>query len=143
MAGAALVAAYGLFFTVTRVNFTIFENQLTFRGQSHRSLRAVLREDGVRATARCPGPLSTPNHKLVPDVRWLLGVDATSADVVARSDPDQAAKVTPGRGLYITDRTAFLRQALVDGSDRIEDQLPLPGFRRVGTSAFYGVYASC
>ena len=143
MAGAVLVAAYGLLFTATRVNFTIFENQLTFRGESHRALRRVLNEDAVRAAARCPGPLSTPNHKLVPDVRWVLGVDASARDVVARSDPAQAARVRSGRGLYIADRTAFLRQALVDPTDRIEDQLPLPGFRRVGTSDFYGVYASC
>jgi hypothetical protein len=71
---------YGVAFTATRVNFSTFTNELTFRGDSHASLRTLLNNPKVRAGLSC-GPVSTPNHKLIPDTRWLL--DAPASKVIA------------------------------------------------------------
>ena len=69
----------------------------------------------VRAGLRC-GPVSTPNHKLVPDARWLL--DASASEVIAaqrrhRARADRAAAWRSTRSTA----GALLRQALV-GRDR-------------------------
>jgi hypothetical protein len=57
-------------------------NDLKFRGDAHKDLVRVLDQPQVRAALKC-GPLWTPNHKLVPDSRWIL--DAGNADVLPRS----------------------------------------------------------
>jgi hypothetical protein len=57
-------------------------NDLEFRGDAHHDLARLLDEPVVRRALRC-GPLWTPNHKLVPDSRWIL--DAGNADVLPRS----------------------------------------------------------
>ena len=73
--GSVALIVYGVAFTATRVNFSTFTNELTFRGDSHASLRTLLNDPKVRAGLRC-GPVSTPNHKLIPDTRWLLDASA-------------------------------------------------------------------
>jgi hypothetical protein len=142
MVGAVLLVGYGAIFTATRVNLQVFRNQLAFRGQAHASLQQVLAEPAVtRARRECGGPLSTPNHKLIPDSRWVL--KAGAGDVVARADPLQAKRITRGVALYVTDRMALLSQALADPTDDPLNSVPLPGFRPIASSGYYGVYASC
>ena len=45
--------------------------------------------------------------------------------------------------LYVTNRTALLRQALVERSDDPLDSVPMAGFTFVGTSGYYGAYVRC
>jgi hypothetical protein len=139
-AGAVLVVAYGVVFTATKVNFNTFDRELKLRGDSHASLEQVLRDPKVQAGRRC-GPVSTPNHKLLPDVRWVL--DADAGEVIARSDPDSERRERHGVALYVTDRAALLRQALVEPADDPFDSIPMAGFLRVATSDHYGVYVGC
>jgi len=146
---AGLVVIYGVVFTATRVNFHSFDNELTLRGQSHRSLVALLDDPKVRAAIRQCGPagvVSTPSHKLVPDTRWVLGADA--GQVLARAQgaesPAVAQRTSRGVALFVVNRAALLRQALVEKSDRVQDNLPQPGF--VGPIAFtpyYSAYVRC
>jgi hypothetical protein len=104
---------------------------------------------------RC-GPISVPNHKLIPDVRWML--DLPDGAVVARSD---ALRRTGGRrkraaarrlrarierggvAIYPNTRSAVLRQALVENTDNPFTQLPLPGFQRAAVSGYYSAYVRC
>ena len=79
----------------------VFDNELEFRGQSHASLEALFRNPKVRAGLKC-GPVSVPNHKLVPDTRWVL--DAGVDDVIARSDPKAKARIGRGVAVYATSR---------------------------------------
>src|SRR4051794_16534965 len=106
---ATLVVIYGVVFTATRVNFSAFDNELLFRGQSHAALEALFRNPKVRAAMRC-GPVSVPNHKLVPDTRWVLkaGVD----DVIARSDPAQRNRIRRGVAGDATSPPALPRPGL-------------------------------
>ncbi len=141
MAAALLVAAYGTVYTVTRVNFHAFTNELTFRGDSHHALQRTLDASEVADGRRC-GPVSVPNHKLIPDVRWVL--DARVDAVLARSDPDSAGARGSGVALLTTNRSAILRQALVEDTDKTETILPPAGFDGpFGTSGFYSVFTRC
>lgn len=137
---AALVVVYGVAFTATRVNFNSFDNELVLRGQSHRALVDLLDRDEVRRARRC-GPVSTPNHKLLPDTRWILG--AGEHEVLARSDDDAARHVQRGVAIYVADRNALLRQALVERSDDPFDSIPMDGFERLAFNAYYSAYVRC
>jgi hypothetical protein len=131
---------FGAIFTVTHVSFGRFDSELRFRNEYHDDLARVLDDPRVRAGMRC-GPVSVPNHKLIPDVRWLahLGQDA----VVARSDPRAAQRLDRGVAIYVVGRFGLFRQAFVTDADDPLDQVPLPGFERVATSRHYGVYVRC
>lgn len=138
MAAAVLLVVAGTVYTAARVNLGRFESELAFRGSSHESLERVLRDPQVRAGLSC-GPLTTPNHKLIPDSRWVL--DLPYDRVVARVDPD----VTSERGVFLhaTSRSALFRHALSNPEDPVELQVPPAGARRVATSDHYAAYVAC
>jgi hypothetical protein len=138
-----VLVAYGAVYTVTRVTFSSFTIELAFRGDSHQSLRKLLNDPRVRAGLRC-GPLSTPNHKLIPDSRWLL--DAGPRGVIARSDVRQRHRIQHGVALYAVGRQSLLRQGFTSGDDSPEDtanSIPMPGFTFVTATAYYGAYVRC
>jgi len=141
--GAVAVVVYGAVFTATHVRFSVFDNELTFRGQSHAALEALFRNPKVRAGMKC-GPVSVPNHKLIPDTRWILnaGVD----DVIARSDPKARGRIGRGVAVYATSRQALLRQGFTPDDSTTEDiqnSLPMRGFTWVAATAHYGAYVRC
>src|SRR4051794_40639838 len=138
--GAGLVIIYGVAFTATRVNFHVFDAELQLRGTSHRSLADLLDQPAVQAARRC-GPVTTPNHKLVPDARWILGADADQ--VLARADPAAEARAGKGVSIFVVNRAALLRQALVADTDDPVDNVPLPGFRRLAFTPYYAAYVRC
>ena len=124
-AGAGAIAVIiAIVFSATRVDLGTLDVELRFRSDSHVALDKILHEPAVTAALRCKGGnLYVPNHKLIPDVRWVL--DRPVSGVIARSDrswvfPPAASPVsdpvlTPDRGviLVVHDRLAIHRQALV------------------------------
>lgn len=138
---AVLAVGGGVVYTATRVNLHVFENELRFRGDSRDGLEALLDKPEIRAGLRC-GPISVPNHKLIPDVRWLLDLPRTA--VIARSDPDALARVRRGGvAIYAANRSILMRQVLVDGMDDPIQTQPLPGFTFATASDSYGAYVRC
>jgi hypothetical protein len=137
---AAAIVIYGIAFTATRVSFHNFDGELKLRGSSHRSLVDLLDQPDVRDGRRC-GPVSTPNHKLVPDARWILG--ASADEVIPRADDTEAQRIQKGVALFVVDRGALLRQALVAETDDPFDNLPLPGFKRIAFTPYYAAYVRC
>lgn len=160
---AVLAVAYGAIFTVLRVNPNKLTSELERRGNSHRALVELLDRPQVRDSCV---PFSTPNHKLVPEVRWITGLG--EPDVRARSeavgstdkrlDPTvraerRAAAERLSRGgtaIYVVERGSILRQALVTGQDDIFTQVPVyidrtdqPGFERLGFNNYYSAYGRC
>jgi hypothetical protein len=81
-----------------------------------------------------------PNHKLIPDVRWIL--DRSRTGVLARSS-DKVAEPRRGVVLLVHDRPALFLQALVTDTDDPRDNLPPAGFTRAATSQYYGAYVRC
>ena len=142
--GALAIVVFGVVFTATRVNLTQLRNELQFRGDAHVALERVLHDPAVVRGLRC-GPVYVPNHKLIPDVRWIL--DAAQSDVLARSnvrsEKNPIAPPTRGVVLLVHNRPALFKQAFVTDDDEAADNLPPAGYVRVATSQYYGAYVSC
>ena len=139
MALSVLLVLLGVGFTATRVDLTKLSNELQFRGDAHDSLSTVLREPAVTRALRC-GPLTVPNHKLVPDSRWIL--DLPRDRVLARADPD-GPRPSRGVALYVLSRFAIFRHAFTSPADPASIQIPPAGWRRIATSDYVAAYARC
>jgi hypothetical protein len=152
MVAAAVLVAYGVAQTAATVSITSIKNELAFRNDSHRALAQVLRDPQVRSDLAHCGPLSLPNHKLMPDARWLLDeVPTDSQRIIARSQARAQARlgetslrerIARGVAIYPTGEAIF-RQAIVEASDNPLDQVPMRGFRLILSSQYYAVYARC
>ncbi|MCW2966946.1 MAG: hypothetical protein JWM71_718 [Solirubrobacteraceae bacterium] len=140
MSAFGLAAAFAVFYTLTNVNLVHFRTELAFRGHYRTDLQRVLADPKVKAGLRC-GPISVPNHKLIPDIRWVTGFD--QHHVIARSDKSERRHIHRGVAIYVTGRIAVIRQAFVSSLDDPATQIPMPGFRRVATVGYYGAYVRC
>lgn len=142
-AGAMLLTVYGVASAAANVSLTSIVTELGFRDDSHTSLVAILDAPAVRRALHC-GPVSVPNHKLMPDALWLL--DRDPSGVIARSQADDnptlAARIRYGVALYPLG-LAVTRYALVSDADNPLDQVPLLGFTRVAHTEYYAAYARC
>ncbi len=146
--GAGVLLAYGATTAALTLSLGSIETELSFRADSHRSLQAILNEPGVRAGLRC-GPLSVPDHKLIPDTRWLLsgGPHTVLARTDARAradagDPRLARRLQQGVALYPLGAAVFV-QALAEPNDDPRDQVPMAGFDRVASNQYYAAYVHC
>jgi hypothetical protein len=139
MTGSAALLICGVVFTATQVRLDYFDSELTFRGAAHDDLVRVLEAPAVQQGLRC-GPLTVPNHKLVPDSRWILGMGPDR--VIPRADPDERQ---PRRGvaLVVTSRFAVFKHAWSNDTDSPLIQSPPVGWPRVAVGDFYAAYARC
>jgi hypothetical protein len=134
----AIVAVLGgVAYTATHLNLRRFGNELSFRGDAHNSLAAVLRDPDVTRARRC-GDLYFPNHKLVPDARWIL--DERFEDVKTRVEVE-----APEKGVFVlaTSRFAIFKHAFTNDNDPSIIQVPPEGWEPVARSVHYAAYAKC
>src|SRR3954470_12995486 len=111
-AGVAVVGVLGgVLYTTSHLKSNVFTENLKFRGDVHRALVHLLEEPKVRDALKC-GPLSVPNHKLIPEARWILR--RGKRGVIARSDPDNYKRADRGVAVFTINRTAFVIQQLAD-----------------------------
>jgi hypothetical protein len=80
---AAAACVLGAAWTIAHLTLAGIRNDLHERRAVRADLRAVLSDPAVRAARAC-GPITVPNHKLIPEVRWML--DLPESAVRARSD---------------------------------------------------------
>jgi hypothetical protein len=144
-AGSLLVVLGGVVYTAMTFNPRYVNRELSLRDDVRRDLRAVLGSAGVEAARAC-GPISVPNHKLIPEVRWIE--DAGAGGVVARTDPEQTARQRRGGvALFVIGGTRFLKHPAYGPFDQTEDspiiQVPSPGFVRAGVGRYFSVYTRC
>jgi hypothetical protein len=140
MAASILVVAFGVVWTAIHIDLNRFDAELSFRGAAHDDLVEVLDDPGVKAALRC-GPLTLPNHKLVPDSRWIA--DLPYEKVRARADPELRPQPRKGVGIYVTSRFALFKHSLTSPSDSVLIQSPPPGFERVKVTDYYSAYVAC
>jgi hypothetical protein len=138
--GAGVAVALGLGWTVLHVNPAKIDSELRTRTGIVRELRDVLERPEVVAARRC-GPISVPNHKLLPALRWYFPDD----EVIARSD---TARGVQRSGVAISIERRYenrpdINVREVPTDDAIGTQLAPPGFRHVGGNAYYGVSVRC
>jgi hypothetical protein len=69
--------------------------------------------------------------------------DQVLARAAGAKDAQTARRVRKGVALFVVNRGALLRQALVEKSDRVEDNLPQPGFERLAFTDYYSAYVRC
>jgi hypothetical protein len=139
MLGSAAVVVFGIVFTATQVRLDYFDSELAFRGEAHDDLVRVLDSPAVQDGLRC-GPLTVPNHKLVPDARWILG--APDGRVIPRAERD-APRPRRGVALVVTSRFAVFKHAWSNDGDSPLIQSPPAGWERIETGDFYAAYARC
>jgi hypothetical protein len=137
--GSAAVILFGVVFTATQVRLDYFDSELTFRGAAHDDLVRVLNSPAVQDGLKC-GPLTVPNHKLVPDSRWILNAPADR--VIPRADRKEKR---PGRGvaLVVVSRFAVFKHAWSNEDDSPLIQSPPAGWRLINAGDFYAAYARC
>ena len=99
LTAAILAVLIGAGYTATRLSPSDMVTQLHERTQIRSELAAVLHDPAVARTRAC-GPVTVPNHKLLPEVRWALalpehGVRARSDDALLPGAPGVAITVQP------------------------------------------------
>ena len=110
--------SFGVAYTATHLNLSRFDNELRFRGQAHDDLTEVLNDPKVKAGLRC-GPLTGPNHKIVPDTRWIadLGDGQVRARAESYRDDRDVPLPTKGVAIVVTSRFAIFKHAWTDAAD--------------------------
>ena len=143
IATAVLVVAVSAFFTLQRSNYSPVIADLEFRDDAEQALISLLNEPGVKSSVDC-GPILTPNHRMMPDVRWELDLGADR--VVARTDVEEAAKVKSGLAILANNRSVLIRQGLDYDDPSSADtlrSLPPPGYSKVASNRFFSAWARC
>lgn len=141
--GSAIALLVGGTYTVFNApSLKRFDSELVFRGDSGKSLRALLTTPAVEEGLRRCGALSVPTHKLIPDARWIL--DFGEGDVVARSDPSASArrKARYGVAVFPVGRRNVLRTGFAVRTDSMT-QTPARGFRRIAVERYFAAYVRC
>ena len=140
MSGALAVILGGAVYTLLNFSPGYIDRELALRESVRADLAAVLAAPQVRAAGAC-GPISVPNHKLIPDVRWLA--DAGANEVIARTS------ATPARGvaIIVTGGTRLLKHPAYGPFDQGEDspriQIPPAGFARAVVGRRFTAYVRC
>jgi len=139
---SAVAVALGVLWTAVHIDPRWIDRELELRARLRTSVEQLVDRPQIRAALRC-GPLSVPNHKLIPALRWYLDMDGEQ--IIARSDLDRPAQ-TGGVALAIA--TQFERrpdlnvyEAPVDEPKNI--QVPPPGFTRIKGTRYYRAYTRC
>ena len=141
-AASVVLLLAGAAFTALNTSPAKVVDELETRERIRADLRDLLAQDEFKRVAAC-GPITVPNHKLVPEVRWLL--DLPEGRVRARSDRTLGVQRT-GAAIVI-ERRIERRRALDigevprDGGRAI--QQPPPGFDLVGGNRSFAVYGAC
>ncbi len=106
--------------------------ELRLRERVFGDLDALLEDPAVRAGRSC-GPVSVPNHKLAPYVRW--GLDAGRDEVIARSDTRALARARRGVALEVRDVPGLRSHPAFGPKANPQDPVTIgpapPGFRQV------------
>lgn len=144
VAGAVVVALGGAAFTATHLHPGYIDRELTTRRELRQELARLVRTPAFALARRC-GVVSVPNHKLIPDVRWILHADADQ--VRARSDLPGLGQATRGAQVFVTGPTMLTNSTygpFVPGSrDDARIQVPGPGLRLIDRSPHFLAYAAC
>ncbi|MDP8943571.1 MAG: hypothetical protein M3N16_05575 [Actinomycetota bacterium] len=139
---SVVVVLAGAIWTIAHLHPRSVQAKLAENRSTRAQLEWLLSRPAVR-TGRSCGPVSVPNHKLLPDVRWIL--DAGPAEVVARSDPRSAATARRGTAIFVAGPLLHSRAytPFSEPSDSALIQVPGEGFRRVATTPYFSAYVNC
>ena len=141
-AASAVLLLGGAGFTVLNTSPKKVVSELERRERIRDDLRDLLSREEFKRVAAC-GPITVPNHKLIPEIRWLL--DLPEPRVRARSD--RSLGVQRSGAAIVIERRIERRPALDigevprDGGRAI--QQPPPGFELLAGNRSFAVYGAC
>lgn len=143
---ACLVALGGAAFTATHLHPGYIDRELKTRRELRQELaRDVSSPAFAAARERCGDTIYVPNHKLIPDVRWILHADQDA--VVARSSLRDFGATARGVHVFVDGASMLTNSTygpFVPGSrDDARIQIPGPGLRLISRSPHFVTYASC
>jgi hypothetical protein len=141
---AIVVALGGAAFTATHLHPGYIDRELTTRRELRQELAGLVKTPAFTLANRC-GPVTVPNHKLIPDARWVLHADAD--EVLARSSLPDAGQDAKGVQLFVYGPNMLTNSTygpFVPGSrDDARIQIPGPGLRLIDRTAHFLAYAAC
>lgn len=153
--GALVLAGIGVYLAASTLSVGKIETELGFRNTGQTSLVAILHDRRVKRYLAC-GPVSVPDHKLVPDLRLILNLDGSqvidrSYALLLKSRGDDRLYLRMQHGVAIYPLAlAVARYGLADPNDSPFVQVPTPGLRKdlpafvkVANTPYYAAYASC
>jgi hypothetical protein len=144
IAAAIVVAVGGAAFTATHLHPGYIDRELTTRRELRQELARLVKTPAFAQANRC-GPVTVPNHKLIPDTRWVL--DAGPGAVLARSNLPDFGQREHGVQLFVTGPTMLTNSTygpfVPPSRDDPRIQVPGPGLRLIDRSAHFLAYASC
>lgn len=113
----------GIAFVVVKAgSFGALRSELRFIERTHDELSGLVAQPLVRDGA-CPGALTFPTYRLVPDARWQL--DAGADEVRSRAGADGAVRSPGAIALYIAGDEKFERRfGRADGVSRTTNRPP-------------------
>ena len=118
--------------------------ELRLRERVFGDLDALLDDPAVRAGRGC-GPVSVPNHKLTPYVRW--GIGGGRDEVIARSDGRSLARGSRGVALEVRDDPILRSHPAFGPKANAQDPVTIgpapPGFRQVAETDTLTAWVRC
>jgi hypothetical protein len=149
--GALVLTVIGVYLAASTLSVGKIETELGFRDSGQTSLVAILDNPKVKRDLAC-GPVSAPDHKLVPDIRLILNrgrsgvIDRADAlyllDLPGNPDPSLYDAAQHGVAIYPLG-LAVSRYGLADPNDSPAVQVTYPGFTKIAHTAYYAAYANC
>jgi hypothetical protein len=138
---AGVACLLGAAWTFAHLSFAGIRNDLRERRAVRADLHAVLTAPAVAAARRC-GPITVPNHKLIPEVRWALNLPEGA--VRARSDRSlapQRAGVALVIATAIEERPALnVYEVPTDGTGILAAPR---GFKRLAANRRFAAWGGC
>ena len=142
-AGSAVVVVLGTVWTAAHFNAGHIRWELRSRQLIHADMLKLLHDPEVVAARRC-GPVTVPNHKLVPDIRYLL--DASVTEVIPRTRMRDFGRETRGVALFVVGRR-MLEHPAYGPFDQLNDspliQVPGERFRLAASGTYLAAYVNC
>ena len=144
MAVAIPAAVAGVAVALVTLNPAKVHAELRLRERVFGDLDVLLEDPAVR-TGRSCGPVSVPNHKLAPYVRWAL--DAGRDEVIARSDSRALARASRGVALEVRDDPYLRSHPAFGPKANPQDPVTIapapPGFRQVAQTGTLTAWVRC
>jgi hypothetical protein len=141
---SVIVTLGGAAFTATHLHPGYIDRELTTRRVLRQELARLIATPAFTLARRC-GPVTVPNHKLIPDTRWLLHADAD--EVLARSALPAFGQRTRGAQIFVSGPTMLANSTygpFVPGSrDDARIQVPGPGTVLIDRTPHFAAYAAC
>lgn len=141
---AVAVALGGAAFTATHLHPGYIDRELKTRRALRDELDRLVHTPAFAVAQRC-GPVTVPNHKLIPDTRWLLHAD--EREVLARSSLRSFGRTTRGVAIFVSGKDMLENPTYGPFVSTVHDdpliQVPGPHAVLIDRTPHFAAYATC